>query len=62
VEVKQMPGIDLDAIMRLKKTAMKRCEERIIEAASLPPDQKRTEKECTESYGVTRLLKKRHGL
>lgn len=57
-----MPSIDLNVIMKLKKTAMKRCEERILEAASLPPDEKKKKEECQETYGVTRILKKRHGL
>ncbi len=57
-----MTPVDLDAIMKLKKTAMKRCEERIIEAASIPPDQRKPREECLENYGVTRVLKKRHGL
>ena len=57
-----MTPVDLDAIMRLKKTAMKRCEERIIEAASIPPDQRKPREECPDNYGVTRVLKKRHGL
>ena len=57
-----MTSIDMDVIMKLKKTAMKRCEERILEAASLPPDEKNRRSDCQETYGVTRILKKRHGL
>ena len=57
-----MTSIDMDVIMKLKKTAMKRCEERILEAASLPPDEKNRRIDCQETYGVTRILKKRHGL
>jgi hypothetical protein len=57
-----MSAIDLNAIMKLKQTAMKRCEERIMEAASLPPDQKMKRGTSQETYGVTGILKKRHGL
>ena len=57
-----MTSIDLNAIMKLKKTAMKRCEERIADAASHPCDQKKKCEEYQETYGVTRILKKRHGL
>ena len=57
-----MTSIDMDVIMKLKKTAMKRCEERILEAASLPPEEKNKKNDYQETYGVTRVLKKRHGL
>ncbi|HWQ66209.1 MAG TPA: hypothetical protein VN372_04980 [Methanospirillum sp.] len=57
-----MPQIDLNAIMKLKRDAMKRCQERILEEAAKPPDQKKKAEEIPECYGITQVLKKRHGL
>jgi hypothetical protein len=57
-----MAQIDFNAIMKLKMVAMKRCEERIEEAASRPPCSKKKFEDNPECYGVTRVLKKRHGL
>jgi len=41
---------------------MKRCEDRILEAASQPPGERKKIEEIPECYGVTQVLKKRHGL
>jgi hypothetical protein len=57
-----MASTDLNTIIKLKKIAMKRCEARILEAASQPPDEKKKADEIPECYGVTHALKKRHGL
>lgn len=57
-----MAPVDLNAIIALKKAAMKRCEERIQEAASRPAGEKIKGKDIPECYGVTQVLKKRHGL
>jgi len=57
-----MPSIDFNTIIKLKKTAMKRCEERILEAASQPPGERKKIEEIPECYGVSQILKKRHGL
>ena len=57
-----MPPIDFNTIMQLKKAAMKRCEDRILEAASQPPGERKKIEEIPECYGVTQVLKKRHGL
>jgi hypothetical protein len=51
---------DMKKILELKKAAMKRCEDRINEAASRPPCQKNHEE--TPEYGVTIKLKKKYGL
>jgi hypothetical protein len=57
-----MAPVDLNAIMALKKAAIKRCEERILEAASRPEHEHKRIEEIPECYGVTQVLKKRHGL
>jgi len=51
--------IDLDTIFKLKKQAMKNCEDRIHEAASHHPP---VSDKSDESYGMTSVLRKRHGL
>ncbi|MFH0967306.1 MAG: hypothetical protein V1862_06445 [Methanobacteriota archaeon] len=57
-----MPSFDLNEIMKLKKIAMKRCEERILESASQNPDGRTNIEENPECYGISQILKKRHGL
>lgn len=55
-----MTSVDLKKIMELKQIAMKRCEERILDAAERPPCQKKMD--MMENYGVTMSLKRKHGL
>lgn len=55
-----MTSLDFKKIMELKQTAMRRCEERIHDAALKPPCVKKLE--TMESYGVTLSLKRKHGL
>lgn len=57
-----MVPVDLNAIMALKKAAMRRCEERIEEAASRPPCDRKKMEEYSDCHGVTQVLKRRHGL
>jgi len=51
---------DMKKILELKQIAMKRCEDRILEAASRPPCKKKLED--AESYGMTRRMKSKYGL
>jgi hypothetical protein len=51
---------DMKKILELKQIAMKRCEDRILEAASRPPCTKHLED--TDSYGMTRRMKSKYGL
>ncbi|MDD3574057.1 hypothetical protein [Methanospirillum sp.] len=51
---------DMKKILELKQIAMKRCEERILEAARRPPCKKRREDD--DSYGMTRRMKSKYGL
>lgn len=55
-----MTPVDLNKIMQLKQMAMKRCEERIQDAAKRSPCSKRVEP--VSDYGVTLSLKRKHGL
>ncbi|MDD1725228.1 MAG: hypothetical protein LUQ07_08905 [Methanospirillum sp.] len=55
-----MASLDLKKILELKQTAMRRCEERIRDAALKPPCIKKLE--GMENYGVTTSLKRKHGL
>jgi hypothetical protein len=57
-----MSPVDFTAIMKLKKTAMKRCEERILEAASRSTDHQKKNEDSPDQYGVTQSVKKKHGL
>ncbi|HOJ97451.1 MAG TPA: hypothetical protein PK024_11530 [Methanospirillum sp.] len=51
---------DMKKILELKQVAMKRCEDRILQAASRPPCTKHLED--TDSYGMTRRMKSKYGL
>ncbi|NLV26820.1 MAG: hypothetical protein GXY48_06605 [Methanomicrobiales archaeon] len=55
-----MTSVDLKKIMEMKQIAMKRCEERIRDAAKQPPCQKKLDE--MEKFGVTLSLKRKHGL
>lgn len=58
-------AIDLDAIFKLKKQAMKNCEERIQLAKfatvsnTMSPDDNG---DFEDTHGISNILKKRHGL
>jgi len=51
---------DIKKILELKQVAMKRCEDRILEAARRPPCTKKLED--SENYGMTRRTKSKYGL
>lgn len=51
---------DMKKILDLKQIAMKRCEDRILEAASRSPCTKKLEE--SENYGMTRRTKSKYGL
>jgi len=51
---------DMKKLLELKQIAMKRCEERILEAARRPPCKKRREDD--DSHGMTRKMNSKYGL
>lgn len=51
---------DMKKILELKMLAMKRCQDRIDEAASRPPCQKKLEE--NPDYGITKSLKRKYDL
>jgi hypothetical protein len=55
-----MASYSLEMIDKLKSIALRRCEERILEAKQQPGKGKK-EVACRQ-YGVTSVLKKKHGL
>ena len=51
---------DMKKLLELKQIAMKRCEERILEAARRPPCKKRLEDD--DRHGMTRKMTSKYGL
>ncbi len=58
--VMSMVALDMKKILELKQIAMKRCEDRIREAAHRPPCTKQRQE--AESFGMTRKMKSKYGL
>ena len=57
---KSMVMPDMKKILELKQQAMRRCEDRIKEAAAKPPCMKKFTEQS--DYGVTRSMKSKYGL
>lgn len=52
----------VDVVERLKRGAIGRCRERIIEAREKPTEKNYIAENCRNDYGLASTLKKRHGL
>lgn len=57
-----MHSHDFQILDRMKAIALQRCQERIVEASKEPAGQKKKVPAAPPHYGVTTLLKGRHGL
>lgn len=52
----------VDLVEKLKRGAIGRCRERIIEAREKPSEKNYIAENCRKDYGLASTLKKRHGL
>jgi hypothetical protein len=52
----------VDLVEKLKRGAIGRCRERIIEAREKPTEKKYIAENCRKDYSLASTLKKRHGL